>query len=62
MPTPARLPAHTLPADQRSRRIRPYTRAEWRLRLHRVPVGLLRNKHLATHRITRRAAPALAAS
>jgi len=55
-----KLPAHTLPADLRARRVRPYSRAEWRLRLGLLPVGLLRNKLLATSRSTRRPGAAAA--
>jgi hypothetical protein len=53
-----KLPAHTLPDDLRSRRIRSYSRAEWRLRLHKLPVGLLRQRHLVTHRARRRSSVA----
>lgn len=58
MAAPMKLPAHTLPADLRSRRIRAYTRAEWRLRLHKLPDGMLRQKYLAPSRSARRAAAA----
>jgi len=56
MATPTKLPAHTLAGDLRSRRIRPYSRAEWRRRLHQIPVGTLRNRHLAEPRLRRRLA------
>ena len=60
MAAPTKLPAHTLPADLRSRRIRPYSRAEWRLRLHKLPDGMLRQKYLASTRMERRSVSAAA--
>ncbi|WP_116998905.1 hypothetical protein [Desertimonas flava] len=58
MPASPKLPAHTLPADLRSRRIRPYSRYEWRRRLHLIPVGVLRQHHLVVSRAKRRLATA----
>lgn len=58
MPVLPKLPAHTLPEDLRSRRIRPYSRYEWRRRLHLIPVGILRQRHLVASRAQRRVATA----
>lgn len=58
MPATPKLPAHTMPEDLRSRRIRPYSRHEWRRRLHLIPVGILRQRHLVASRTKRRVATA----